>query len=133
LLVTAPGIAWVLGSTIAAEVGDITRFPSPKKLCGSTGLCPRVYQSGSRDRRGSLAKNGPKYLRWALVEAATHAARHPCYRDHYQATKRRLGRQRGPKVARVEVARKLAEAIWHMLSYRQPFAPARPPAAALVA
>jgi transposase len=38
---TAPGIAWVLGSTIAAEVGDIGRFPSPKKLCGYTGLCPR--------------------------------------------------------------------------------------------
>jgi transposase len=56
---TAPGIAWVLGYTIAAEVGDITRFPSPKKLCGYTGLCPRVYQSGSRDQRGPLANNGP--------------------------------------------------------------------------
>jgi transposase len=110
LLMTAPGIAWVLGYTIAAEVGDIGRFPSPKKLCGYTGLCPRVYQSGDRDHRGPLAKNGPKYLRWALIEAATHAARHPCYRDHYQATRRRLGKQRGPKVARVEVARKLAEA-----------------------
>ena len=31
LLMTAPGIAWVLGYTIAAEVGDITRFPSPKQ------------------------------------------------------------------------------------------------------
>jgi transposase len=40
LLMTAPGIAWVLGYTIAAELGDITRFPSPKKLCGYTGLCP---------------------------------------------------------------------------------------------
>jgi transposase len=133
LLVTAPGIAWVLGSTIAAEIGDITRFASPKKLCGYTGLCPSVYQSGSRDQRGRLAKNGPKYLRWALIEATTHAARHPCYRDRYQATKQRLGRQRGPKVARVEVARKLAEAIWHMLTRNQPFAPARPPAKALVA
>ena len=65
LLMTAPGIAWVLGYTIAAEVGDIGRFPSPTKLCGSTGLCPRVYQSGSRDQRGPLAKNGPPYLRWA--------------------------------------------------------------------
>jgi transposase len=81
LLLTAPEIAWVLGYTIAAEVGDIGRFPSPKKLCGYTGLCPRVYQSGDRDHRGPLAKNGPKYLRWALIEAATHAARHPCYRD----------------------------------------------------
>jgi transposase len=133
LLMTAPGIAWVLGYTIAAELGDITRFASPKKLCGYTGLCPTVYQSGSRDHRGPLAKNGPKYLRWALIEAATHAARHPCYRDHDQATKQRLGKQRGPKVARVEVARKLAEAIWHMLTRNQPFSPARPPAKALVA
>jgi transposase len=127
LLMSAPGIGWVLGYTIAAEIGDIARFASPKKLCGYTGLCPRVYQSGSRDHRGPLAKNGPRYLRWALLEAATHAARHPCYRDHYQATKTRLGRQRGAKVARVEVARKLAEAIWHMLTTQAPFHPARPP------
>jgi transposase len=133
LLMTAPGIAWVLGSTIAAELGDIGRFASPKKLCGYTGLCPKVYQSGNRDHRGPLAKNGPRYLRWALIEAATHAARHPCYVDHYQQTKTRLGKQRGAKVARVEVARKLAEAIWYMLTRHQPFAPARPPARALVA
>jgi transposase len=133
LLMSAPGIGWVLGYTIAAEIGDITRFASAKKLCGYTGLCPRVYQSGSRDHRGPLAKNGPRYLRWALLEAATHAARHPCYRDHYQATKTRLGRQRGAKVARVEVARKLAEAIWHMLTTQAPFHPARPPAHPLAA
>ena len=33
-LMTAPGIAWVLGYTIAAEIGDIHRFSSPAKLCG---------------------------------------------------------------------------------------------------
>jgi transposase len=125
LLQSAPGIAWVLGFTIASEIGDITRFASPKKLVGYTGLCPRVYQSGERDRRGPLAKNGPKYLRWALIEAATHAARHPAYAQHYQRTATRLGRQRGRKIARVEVARKLTEAIWHMLTNDQPFAPAR--------
>jgi transposase len=126
LLMTTPGIGWVLAYTIAAEIGDIDRFPSPKKLCGYTGLCPRVDQSGDRDWRGSLAKNGPKYLRWALVEAAIHAACHPAYQDHYQRTKARLGKQRGPKVARVEIARKLTEAIWHMLTTQQPFAPAGP-------
>ncbi len=56
LLMSAPGIAWVLGYTIASEIGDINRFASPSKLCGYTGLCPRVYQSGERDHRGSLAK-----------------------------------------------------------------------------
>jgi transposase len=132
-LMTAPGIAWVLGSTIAAELGDLARFPSPKKRCGDSGLCPRVYQSRTRDHRGPLANNGPTYLRWALIEAATHAARHRCYHDHYQATKRRLGRQRGPAVARVEIARKLAEAIWHLLTTQAPFRPARPHAKALAA
>jgi transposase len=123
LLMTAPGIGWVLGHTIAAELGDIARFASPAKLCGYTGLCPRVDQSGSRDWRGHLSKHGPRYLRWALVEAAIHAASHPTYRAHYQQTRHRLGPQRGPKIARIDVARRLAIAIWHMLSRDQPFAP----------
>jgi transposase len=128
LLTTVPGIAWVLAYTIAAEIGDIARFPSPRKLAGYTGLCPRVYQSGASDRRGPLSKNGPRYLRWALIEATSHASRHPLYRDRYERTKRRLGKQRGPKVAQVDLARRLAEAIWHMLSGNQPFAPAGAPA-----
>jgi transposase len=123
LLLTVPGIGWVLGYTIAAELGDISRFPSPRKLAGYTGLCPRVYQSGQRDLRGPLAKQGPKYLRWALVEAATHACTHPVYRDRYQHTKARIGKQRGAKVAQIDLARRLAEAIWHMLTREQPFAP----------
>ena len=69
--------------------------------------------------------------RWALIEAATHAARHPLYRDHDQATKRRLGAQRGRAVARVEVAHRLAEVIWHMLTKQERFAPATPDASAL--
>lgn len=129
LLMSAPGIAWILAYTIASEIGEIERFATPKKLVGYTGLCPRVYQSGASDRRGPLAKNGPEYLRWALIEAAMHAARHPAYAAHYEATKRRLGRQRGAKVARVEVARKLAEAIWYMLTRSETFAPAGPTAA----
>jgi transposase len=127
LLQTVPGIAWILGYTIASEIGDINRFASPAKLCGYTGLCPRVYQSGQHDRRGALAKTGPRYLRWALIEAAVHAARDPRYKPGYDATKQRLGRQRGAKVARVVVARKLAEAIWHMLTRNEPFNPAGAP------
>ena len=123
LLRTVPGIGWVLAYTIAAEIGDLARFGSPGKLAGYSGLCPRVYQSGESDRRGPLAKQGPKYLRWALVEAAVHARSHPAYHERYQRTKTRLGKQRGAKVAQVDLARRLAEAIWHMLTREQPFAP----------
>jgi transposase len=124
LLMTCPGIGWVLGFTIAAEIGHIERFPSPAKLTGYSGLCPTVNQSGARDRRGPLSKHGPRYLRWALVEAATTACRHPAYRARYQRTKTRLGKQRGAKVAQIELARTLTKAIWHMLTHDQPFAPA---------
>lgn len=91
LLTTMPGITWVLGYTVASEIGDVGRFSS----------------------------------QWALIEAVTHAGRHPAYRDHDERTRARLGRQRSPKVARVEVARKLAEAAWPMLTTSEPFAPAR--------
>jgi hypothetical protein len=53
-----------------------------------------------------------------------HAASSAVYRERYQRTAKRLGRQRGKKVARVDIGRKLAEAIWYMLTRNQPFAPA---------
>ena len=121
---TAPGIGEVLGATIAAEIGDITRFPHPDKLIGYTGLCARVYQSGGTDRRGGLTKAGPAQLRWALIEATTHACRHPAYAGRYRRTRTRLGRQRGPRIARVQLARQLTTAIWHMLTRDQDFHPA---------
>ena len=123
LLMSAPGIGWVLAFTIAGEIGQIERFASPAKLTGYTGLCPRVIQSGDSDRRGPLSKHGPTYLRWALLEATMHALKHPAYSERYQRTKRRLGKQRGAKVAQIDVARRLAHAIWHMLSRKQNFAP----------
>ena len=126
LLMSAPGIGWVTGFTIAAEIGEINRFSSSVKLTGYTGLCPRVNQSGEVDRRGPLSKHGPRYLRWALMEAAIAASKHPLYKERYQRTRRRLGRQRGPKVAQIELARKLTEAIWYMLTRNEPFKPFAP-------
>src|ERR1700694_2992326 len=123
LLLTVPGIGWVLAFTIASEIGDISRFPTAKKLCGYTGLCPRVHQSGESDRRGPLTKQGPKYLRWAMLESTMHDLSHPAYSERYQRNKKRLGRQRGARVAQIDIARKLTEAIWHMLTNNQPFAP----------
>jgi transposase len=123
LLLSAPGIGWVLAFTIAAEIGEIERFASPQKLISYTGLCPRVNQSGESDRRGRLTKHGPRYLRWALIEATMHALKHPAYAERYQRNKRRLGKQRGPKIAQIDIARRLAHAIWHMLTRNDKFAP----------
>jgi len=124
LLMTCPGIGWILAFTIASEIGDITRFRAPVKLVGYSGLCPKVDQSGEQDRRGPLRKNGPDYLRWALVEAAHTAAHHPRYLPLLERNRARHGKKRGTKIAAITIARKLAEAIWHMLTRNQPFAPA---------
>lgn len=126
LLKTIPGVGDILAYTIAAEIGDIGRFDSPKKLVGYTGLCPRVHQSGDSDRRGPITRNGPRYLRWALIEAAVHASRYPAFAAKYQQTRQRLGNQRGSKVARVEVARRIANAIYWMLTREQEFNPRGP-------
>jgi len=126
LLMTAPGIGPILGYTIYAEIGDIKRFESPKKLVGYTGLVPRVHQSGNTDNRGHLTRHGPRLLRWALIEATTHAQKHPAYQQRHQRTKQRLGKQRGAAVARIDTARRLTTAIWWMLTKQEPFNPQGP-------
>ena len=76
LLVTAPGIGWINAYTIASEIGDIARFP-PRRSSAAHRAGPRVRQSGAIDARGPISKQGPKYLRWALFEAALNACKHP--------------------------------------------------------
>ena len=93
----------------------------------ATPACARAcYQSGERDRRGPLTKQGPKYLRWAMLEATMHALRHPAYRSATSATSA-AGPQRGAKVAQIDIARKLTEAIWHMLTNNNPSHPTTAP------
>ena len=95
------------------------------KLTGYTGLCPRVSQSGELDRRGPLSKHGPRYLRWALMEAAIAASKHPLYKERTCAPGAGSGASAARK-SRDRVARKLTEAIWYMLTRNEPFKPFAP-------
>jgi transposase len=123
LLVTIPGIGELLGLTIAAEVGDVSRFASARKLVGYSGLAPRVRQSGKSERTGSLSKAGPRALRWAAVEAAQSAWResNPWHRLYLDVAARQ-----GKGQAKAAVARKVLIAAWHVLARQQPFTPSRP-------
>jgi transposase len=58
-----------------------------------------------------------------LARLEVPALKHPVYSARYQRNKKRLGKQRGAKVAQVEIARRLAHAIWHMLSRGEELAP----------
>jgi transposase len=123
LLETIPGIGPLLGLTMAAEIGDVARFPSARQLVGYAGLAPKVKQSGQSSRSGPLSKAGSKTLRWAAVEAAQQAWRqsNPWHRLYLETAKRQ-GKTNAGKAA---VARKVLIAAWHVLSRNQPFKPCR--------
>jgi transposase len=70
------GIQFVHAVTLIAELGDLTRFPSPRQLMGYLGLVTRENSSGPNRRQGSITKAGNSYARRALIEAAW-AYRHP--------------------------------------------------------
>ena len=121
LLMTIPGVAELLGLTLASEIGDVARFPSARQLVGYSGLTPTIKQSGQSSRTGRISKAGPDTLRWAAVEAAQQAWRptNPWHRL-YTDTKTRHGKANPAKAA---VARKILIAAWHVLAREQPFRP----------
>jgi transposase len=124
LLTTVPGIGDHLALMIAAEIGDIARFATPRKLIGYAGLAPKVKQSGQSSRTGALSKAGSRSLRWAAIEAAQCAWRptNPWNRL-YLDVKGRTGKSNPAKSA---VARKVLIAAWHVLARHEPFKPSRP-------
>ncbi len=74
-LATIPGIGPFIAILLVLELADIHRFPSAKHLASYIGLTPRVRASADRIRVGHISKEGNRLLRWALVLAATQAAR----------------------------------------------------------
>lgn len=116
------GIGIFSALVLLAEIGDITRFPSPKKLVRYAGLCPGLHQSGDTRYTTSLIHEGDVYIRWILVEAAQHAIRHPGpLRDFYAS----LARVKGSQKAIVAVARKMLTGIYFVLKNNAPFDPVR--------
>ena len=64
------GVDTITAMTVLAELGDLTRFDSPRQLMGFLGLVPSEHSSGSRRRQGAITKTGNGHVRRVLVEAA---------------------------------------------------------------
>ena len=69
-LVALRGVDVVTAMTVLAELGDITRFDSPRELMSFLGLVPSEHSSGARRRQGAITKTGNAHVRRVLVEAA---------------------------------------------------------------
>lgn len=106
------GFGVVTAVTVWAAIGDIARFPEPKKLVGYAGLGSKVHDSGMTTRTGKITKAGRRDLRVALVEAAHIAANH---HPHWKAELARLQPRLGYNKAIVAIARKLLITVWYVL------------------
>jgi transposase len=71
------GIAHISAVTIAAELGQVSRFAGARELMGYCGAVPSENSSGKRTRRGSITKMGNAHLRRIVVEAAWSYHRPP--------------------------------------------------------
>ena len=64
------GVQFTVAVTMVAEIGDLTRFDTPRELMKFLGLIPSEYSSGERRQQGSITKAGNTHARRALVEGA---------------------------------------------------------------
>jgi transposase len=120
LLVTIPGIGPYSATIIHSEIGDIQRFGCEEKLYSHAGLVPSVYQSGESCHRGRLTGGGSKILRWILVEIVqTHIRYAPD--SKITLFYKRMRKKKPANVAKIATARKLLQAIYHMLRTGEEF------------
>ncbi|WP_232318330.1 IS110 family RNA-guided transposase [Salisediminibacterium beveridgei] len=112
-----PGIGRVTAQHLIAEIGtNMDRFASADHLTSWAGLAPGQNESAGK-KRSARTRDGNKYLRSALVEAATSATRRK--NTYLYAKYQRLKLRRGAKKARIAIARTLLVIVYHLLTKQE--------------
>ncbi|MCB1829479.1 MAG: IS110 family transposase [Gammaproteobacteria bacterium] len=142
-LVALRGIDKLAAMILLAELGDISRFDSPKQLMAYLGLVPSEHTSGGRRRQGAITKTGNSHARRMLVESAwsyRFPARQTMHLKRkaknasdgaksiaWQAQKRLCGRYRtltqagkNTKLVCVAIARELIGFVWGIVCLEMP-------------
>jgi hypothetical protein len=83
--------------TVIAEVGDIARLPSARKLCAWAGLTPIVRNSDRTVHHGHISKQGSRWVRFVRTEAALQAKRKPPFTRVYAE----IAHRRGDRIATI--------------------------------
>jgi len=119
LLMTIPGIGPITAMFIIAEIEDISRFPSYRKLSSYAGLVPCLDASADKSRTGKITKQGSPYLRSALVEAAHVIPRMKKSRLNVFFRKRIV--RAGYQKAIVATAHKMLQIVYYVLKNQTPY------------
>ena len=123
VLTTLPGVGQFTALVMLAEIGDIARFPSARKLASWAGLTPTVRGSDLKVRHGNISKQGSAWLRWVMNQAAQTAKRSP----EFAATYSSIAKRRGKNIATIAISRKLLTRAWHLLAELQAADASTPP------
>lgn len=119
-ILTIPGISYNLGSIILSEIGDISRFSSPKKLLAYAGLDPSVKQSGCFCATNTkISKRGSKHLRYAITYASSVIIHNNDTFYRYYTTK--ISKGKGHRNAIGHVSNKLVRIIFKVLTKNESF------------
>ena len=123
LLMTLPGVNYVVALGLLAALGDISRFCDGDHVASYLRLVPITRQSARKCYHGHITKAGNPQARWLLTQACQHVARHP---GPLGAFFRRLAKRKPRQVALMAVARKLTTVAFLMLKHNEPYRYARP-------
>jgi len=119
LLMTVPGIGYYSALLVKSEIGDVNRFPFGERLCSYAGLVPSTHASGNTVRHGGITKEGSRWLRWVMVEAAqTHVHK---YDTSITRAYNRIAEKRGKRIAVVAAARRLLMCSYSVLKNKRPY------------
>jgi transposase len=119
LLMTIPGIGYYSALLVKSEIGDVSRFPFGDRLCSYAGLVPSTHASGASVRHGGITKEGSRWLRWVMVEAAqTHVHK---YDTSITRVYNRIAERRGKRSAVVAAAHKLLLVCYSVLRNKRPY------------
>jgi transposase len=102
------GVGRTIAAILVAEIGEVTRFPTPRHLCSWAGLTPGRRESDGNGHDTAITKHGSKLLRWALIEGISRYHGGP----HLAADFHRLADRRGKNKARVAIARRVLTLVY---------------------
>jgi transposase len=130
LLMTLPGVGFILAHVLKAEIGELERFPSQRHLASYAGLAPLSDDSADRHGRRHCSPACNHTLRWALIEAAcVVVSRCPAKAPRLARLYQRLthGGVVNKSQAHVAVARELCKLVYVVWKSRQPYCKDPPP------
>jgi transposase len=110
-------VAKLLAVSLVSELGNLSRFRTPRQLMSYAGVVSREHSSGGKIRRGAITKSGYAHIRRMIVEAAWHYRHRPGLR--HALGKRQAGLSEEVRKIAWEAQLRLTRRYWQ-LSARKP-------------